>query len=274
MSEEQALNTDDEIVINDETELEDTTDEVTEGEESEEVEIVVAGEEQPASKPVRKSGFQKRFDRLQGKIETANTQADEATRKNEMLTEENKLLRLQASQGKPAGRPKEDDFETNAEYLAARDEYEDERTSAIAEKKAAEIIRQNQTHTNTVNQDDKLRSRISKHYERADALRIKNYDELEDKTITILGNDFSKILMANTEKSHLIMAHLGINSGKAEELSELVKTDPVAALVQAVEIGNTLSIKPKGSATPDPDKLLGGGSTSDNKRGPKGATFT
>jgi hypothetical protein len=260
MSNEGAIKTEDEIVI-DESNPPPGDDEIKADGGAEEVEIVVEGEEQPSSKPVHKTGLQKRFNKLTGKIAAANTEADTANRRSEMLEEENKLLRLQAQQGKPATRPNENDFDTNKEYLAALDEYDDNRISVIAADRAAKIIQANQVHTDTVNQDEKLRSKISKHYERADALKIANFEELEDKAIDILGNDFSKILMANTEKSHLIMAHLGINTGKAEELSELVKKDPVAALVQAVEVGNTLSTKPKGSTAPDPETTVesGGG---------------
>ena len=98
---------------------------------------------------------------------------------------------------------------------------------------------------------------------------MSNYEELEDKAIDVLGNDFAKMIIAKTRKSHLIMGHLGANSGKAEELARLLKTDPVGALIQAVEIGETLSTRPKHSTTPDPETKIEPGEASTTEIGDK-----
>lgn len=221
----------------------------------EEVEIVVEGEEKPTSKPNVPIGLRKRFNRLNGKIEAANTEADEVRKRAQMLEEENKLLRLQTQQTK---RPKKDDFDTTEEYTAAVETYDDARIERVAEEKASQIVQQSQSQTSTANQNLQLQGKIESHYERANTLKLKNYEELEDKAIDILGTDLSKVIMANTAKSHLIMAHLGVNVGKAMELAELVKVDPVGAFAQAVEIGSTLSVKTK-SSPPDPETKVGSG---------------
>jgi hypothetical protein len=273
---EQAIETEDEIIT--ETEIDNTASEETTidavAEIDEEVEIVVEGEDKPASKSQRSNGFKKRIDKLNSKVSAANTATDEVTRRAEMLEEENKLLRLQAQSVKPTSRPDEDSFDTRAEYLAALDEYDNERITKAAQKQVAEYATQSQTQTTLANQDAKLEASLGEHYERANTLKMKNYEELEDKAIDVLGNDLSKVIMANTEKSHLIMAHLGANPAKAAELVELVKVNPVKALVKAVEIGNSLSIKPKTQIAPDPETTVDSGvSVSYNERGPKGATY-
>lgn len=249
---EQAIETKGEVI----------TEEVAEGEEikasDEEVEIVVEGEDEPASKSRRPNGIQKRFKKLTGKVDAANTQADEATRRAEMLEEENKLLRLQAQSGTPTTRPDEDDFDTRAEYLTALDEYDVGRIAKVAQEQVAQIVQNSQTQTTQVNQEATLKEGLTEHYNRADTLKMANYEELEDKAIDVLGNDLAKVIMTNTEKSHLIMAHLGANTGKAAELVELVKVNPVKALVRAVEIGNSLSVKPK-SSPPDPETKIDSG---------------
>lgn len=271
---EQAIETEDEIIIEEVTETaENITEEVTEiATEAEEVEIVVEGEDKPASKSRAINGIQKRINKLNGKIDVANTQADEANQRADALEQENKLLRL--SSEKPVTRPDEDDFETTAEYHAALDGYDGERIAKAAQEQVAKLVQQNQTQTTQVNQNVKLEEDITAHYARADTLKMSNYEELEDKAIEALGNDLSKVIMANTEKSHLIMAHLGANPGKAAELVELVKVNPVKALVKAVEIGNSLSVKTKTQNAPDPETVVDGGiSASYNERGPKGATY-
>jgi len=245
MSEEQAIESNDEII-------EEVTEEVTE-----EVEIVVTGEDTPASKVPY--GLRKRFNKLNGKISAANDVAEEANRKANMLEEENRLLRLSAQSTRQTSKPDEDDFETTAEYETAQEEYDNTRIAKIAKEQAAQIIQASQAQTTQVSNDAQLEASLSSHYTRADTLKMANYEDLEDKAIDVLGNDLAKIIMAKTEKSHLIMAHLGANPAKAEELVELVKSDPVGALVKAVEIGNTLSIKPKNNI-PDPETKIDPGS--------------
>ena len=262
MSEAQAIETEGEVI-------EEAI--VVEGEEltpeqkaaAEEVEIIVEGEEEPASK-AKPNGFKKRINKLNGKIDEANTATDEATRRANALEEENKLLRLNAQQSKPATAPNEDDFDTDADYQLAKTAWDDERISTIATKRANEIIQAGQSQTTQVNNDRDLEDSIGKHYERVESLKMANYEELEDKAIDVLGNDFAKMIIAKTKKSHLIMGHLGANVGKAEELSRLLKSDPVGALIQAVEIGEKLSTRPKHSTTPDPETKIEPGEATSN----------
>jgi len=268
---EQAIETEDEIIettdIN-QDEVQDDNQDDNQGDDQE-VEIVVEGEEKPASKNVP-IGLRKRFNKLNGKIDAANTEAEEARKRAQMLEEENKLLRLQTQQTK---RPKEDDFDTTEEYTAAVEKYDNARIEKIAEEKASQIIQQSQSQTSTANQNLQLQGKIESHYERANTLKLKNYEELEDKAIDILGADLSKVIMANTAKSHLIMAHLGANVGKAMELAELVKSDPVSAFAQAVEIGSTLSVRSKTTA-PDPEtRIASGNGLLKGDEGPPGATY-
>lgn len=266
---DQALKEDEiiETEILEETETQEETENQTE---EEEVEIVVEGEEKPASKNVP-IGLRKRFNKLNGKIEAANTEAEEARKRAQALEEENKLLRLQAQQS--LKRPNEDDFDSHEDYLRAVEKYDNARIEKIAEEKAAQILQQNQTQTQTATQNHQLQTKIEAHYDRANSLKLKNYEELEDKAIDILGTDLSKVIMANTAKSHLIMAHLGANVGKAMELAELVKVDPISAFAQAVEIGSTLSVRSKTTA-PDPEsKLAAGNGLLKGDEGPSGATY-
>jgi hypothetical protein len=232
---DKAIETEDEIIDtdieNEVNELEEEEIETAEGEETNEqddsIEIVVEGEEQPTSEPVRKSGFKKRIDKLNGKVEAANSEAEEAKRKAAMLEEENKLLRLKTQQEKPLAKPKYEDFDTDAEFDAATTKYEEERLNAIAEKKAKEILQQNQANNTQQTQDSDLREKLDSHYERAEKLKVNDYEETEDKAIDLLGNDLTKQIMANTDKSEILLYHLGKNPAKAESLAALIKTDPL-----------------------------------------------
>lgn len=267
---EQAIETEDEIITTDNQDDPGEQNDNPGDNPEEEVEIVVEGEEKPASKNVP-IGLRKRFNKLNGKIEAANQEAEEERKRRQALEEENKLLRLQAQQS--LKRPNEDDFDSREEYLRAVEKYDNDRIEKIAEEKAAQILQQNQAQTQTANQNHQLQTKIEAHYDRANSLNLKNYEELEDKAIDILGTDLSKVIMANTAKSHLIMAHLGANVGKAMELAELLKVDPVSAFAQAVEIGSTLSVRSKTTA-PDPEsKLAAGNGLLKGDEGPSGATY-
>jgi hypothetical protein len=272
MSEEQAIETEDEIIV-DETNPPPGEDEIKADGVAEEVEIVVEGEEQPSSK--HRSGFQKRIGRLNSKISAANTEAEEANRKSEMLAEENKLLRLQAQQGKPATRPDEDDFETRKEYLSALDDYDQARISVIAQEQAAKIVQASQTQNTQALSEGNLNKQIDKHYERSAGLKVPDYSETEAVAADILGDDISKQIVANTEESHLLMYHLGKNPAKAESLKALIETQPLKGVLEIGRLAGTLRVKPKNSIAPDPEtKLEPGGSLPIKKDdGPEGATY-
>lgn len=271
MSETQAIETEDEILTE---EVETDEVEVETSAEAEEVEIVVEGEDAPASKPVHKNGLQKRFGKMAAKINTANTQAEEAQRRAEMLEEENKLLRLKAQQPNPATRPDEDDFDTRQEYLAALDAYDDARIAAVAAEKAAEIIQANQAQNTQAQSEDSLNQQIDEHYERAASLKIANYSDLEGVAVDLLGNDIAKQIIANSGESHLILAHLGANKAKAESLKQMIETNPMKGVMEIGRLASSLKVKPKNSTAPDPETRLSPGSgVSSGDGGPRGATY-
>ncbi len=254
MSEEnQALNNEDE-----------NTEEVIE----ESVEIVLEGEEQPSSQVPY--GLQKRFHKLTEKVQTADAGKTEAERRLEIANAEIELLKM----GKSDKRPEVDDFESDAEFKAAEEDWLNERIEVAAEKSAAALIRQNHESSVAQNHDERLKGQITKHYERAEALKMPNYEELEDKAIEALGNDFAKQIMANSTQSEFILGHLGANPAKAEALKQLAITNPLKAYTDALELGGKLSRKSNIKPAPDPETEVNGGMVSaSTSKWAKGATF-
>lgn len=279
-----AQETDDEVEVTAE-EIEETTEEVTEDaeikaeseEDADELDIVVEGEEQPTSAPVRKSGFQKRFDKLNGKNELANDKLEAVELELESVKQQNKLLRLK-DEVVELKRPKETDFETDSEFEVADDAY----TKQEARKAAAEMLQEALTETSTQNTqqqtNDQQEKLIDAHYDRVSKLSIKpdKFVEVEDKAIAILGNDSAKAIMANTDDSALIMYALGLekNAGKAEEFASLLKRNPIKALMEIGGWAKTLKVTPKTSTALDPETQIEPGTTvSKGERGPPGAKF-
>jgi hypothetical protein len=141
------------------------------------------------------------------------------------------------------------------------------------------MLREQLNESNTQNTqhqvDSQQRTDIEAHYERAGFLNVKNYTDVEDNAIEILGNDATKAIMANTELSHVLLYHLGLekNAGKAEEFAALLKRNPVKGLLEIGGYANKLVVKPKHSNAPDPESKIAPGTAKTADRGPKGAKF-
>jgi len=267
MSVAQAKETKDETITDEIVEAEDKTEETT----AEEVEIVVEGEEEPTSIPLH--GLHKRLGRAKKKIDTANTETEEANRRASMLEEENKLLRLQAQQTKPIKRPDEDDFDTHNEYLTALDEFDNVRISKAAQAEAAKIIDANQTLNTQTRINDNLETQIDKHYDRSAELKVSDYSKVEAVAADILGDDISRQIIANTDDSHLLMYHLGKNPAKAERLKSLLATQPMKGVLEIGRLAGSLKVKPKNSTAPSPETKIEGGNATASSKWTQGATF-
>ena len=257
MSEEQALETENEII---EEELIEETADAGEAEAIEEDEIFVEGEEQPASIPLH--ALHKRLGREKRKTNAANTEADEARRKAEMLEEENKLLRLQqAQQTQSTKRPSEDDFDSIAEYEAALDKYDSERIEKVASEKVAQFVQANEAKAVQSQSKGNLNQQIDKHYERSASLKVSDYSETETIAADVLGDDIAEQIVANTEESHLLMYHLGKNPAKAERLKALIESNPLKGVMEIGRLAGSLKVKPKHSIAPDPETTIENGNT-------------
>ena len=231
-------------------------------EEAAELDIVVEGEEEPSSKPARKSRFAKRVDKLNGKVEAADGRADALQLENESLKEQNKLLRMKETVERAPTRPKASDYDTDESFEAALDEYADARSREVAAGLLRETLAESDTQTTQQKVEAQQRSDIEAHYERADTLKVKNYTDVEDNAIGILGDDATKAIMANTDLSHVLLYHLGLekNAGKAEEFAALLKRNPVKGLLEIGGYANKLVVKPKHSNAPDPESRIDPGS--------------
>ena len=237
-----------------------------------EVEIVLEGD--VGSQPDQKHlGIRKRINKLNGKLndakdETANVSAD-----LENERQKTKLLQMaldQKQEAKPSLPPNPLDFDdgaADAKYVEALEGYNREFIRAEMAKHvvAPEPI------ANPAVEKAQLR-----HYEAASKLKVPDYDEVEDKAISILGNDTAKQLIAESEHSAKLMYFLGKNPAKAQHIADLVETSPVKAILELGALGASLKAQTKAKRNPAPnpdDELEGALSPHKKQRGPKGATF-
>jgi len=255
-------------------------DESTEDQEpdGQEVEIVLEGND--GSQPVQSNlGIRKRVQKLNAKVNAAQDQASQANSDLATEREKNKLLQLALDQQKaePTGPPDPYDFDDgakDAKYVKALQDYNrDFFKSQMEQHTAAQPVTQPAA-------DRALERRQTQHYEAADKLGIKDYADVEDKAIEILGNSTVNQLIKSLDNSPKILYYLGKNPAKAEEIADMLKgPDAVKGVLELGALSAGLKAKPKAkrNQAPDPDDDLEGTSVSRNgkqQRGPKGATFT
>lgn len=245
MSDTQAIETVDDIEIVKDQEVEVT-------DEPEAIEIEIEGGAKPASRG--KSRFEKRLSKKNDQNAALQAQIN-------AKDEELKLFRMAQSQTESLTEPNEDEL-SDDEYKVAKKAYDRQMMEEIAGTKAQELFKAAQQQTTQVNQTQQQEASFSDHYKRADAMNIKNFDELEGNAVDILGKDFVQGIIAKTDNSHEIIASIGASPGKAAEIAEIAKTDVVRAFLKAAtfKINPNLNVSLK--RAPDPDVSLSPGEPS------------
>lgn len=272
-----------------------TGDEAQEGEEGDgqasepagevENEIVLEGDTQPQADQVP-VGFYKRINKLNGDIDTLESQNSEANQENLDLKEENKLLRMAVDRSrggsaeKELKRPNPDDFDGGTydpKYIDEANVYMDAKIAEGTKNAVAKFAETSQVKQTEVVQSEGLKAKQKAHFERAAKLKIKDYAETEDKAIEILGTQSVNHLIGGLKKdTEKILYHLGKFPDKAHHYAEMFKTrdGTIEALVELGRLVERIKVKPKKTTAPGPDNELEGGGTPEGKlRGPKGAKF-
>ncbi len=231
-----------------------------------ELEVVRSGED--GSQPDAQHGIRKRVNKLNAKVAKADATASDAENRLTIEQEKNKLLTMALEQKTPAELPMPpdpadyDEGVRDPKYAQALDQYNQPLIAAEVQRQTANL-----TPVQTETIDPILERNQTKHYERADKLGAKDFEETEEAAIAILGKDTVNHFINNSEKSELVLYYLGKNPGRAEEIASLVKSNPVKAMLQLGRLEAELSVKPRGNSesTPDPDEELSGGSPSAGK---------
>ncbi len=241
-----------------------------------EVEIVLKGDSGSQPDP-KHSGIRKRINKLNAKVNAAQEGEGQATAELETERQKNKLLQLALDQQNepPAGPPDPNDFDDGAKdtkYVEALEAHNLRFFDAQMERHTA---------AQPAPVDNRaLERRQTQHYEAADKLGIKDYADVEDVAIGILGKQTVNQLIKDLDNSPAILYYLGKNPEKAESIAEMLSgPNAVKGVLElgALSAGLVAQPKVKRNAAPDPDDDLVGSSvsrTGRKQRGPAGATFT
>jgi hypothetical protein len=224
---------------------------------------------------------------LNGRVDAAKGETDQFRERNLHLEDINKVQKMRIEQLEGAGPPtplvkpdpeKFDEGIYDDGYIKAFDEYQDKKLDARFDERIAKQSKQSIVTSDQSALALKLRQRQEAHIERAQKLKVKDYEETEDVTLSIMGHDkVNHIILALPDKTELIMYYLGKNPDVAHKYSAMLETEPIRALIELGGILSEIKVKPSSKKTrEEPDEDLEGGNlpSGKKKRGPKGATFT
>lgn len=253
-----------------EEDLEENLEEVPEEKPKEEFEIVLDDE---GSQPDENRGVRKRVNKLNKRVEVATEGRDRAIEELTSVKHQNELLQLALDQEKTSKPPNPNDFDdgvADPKFVEANSVHIKSMIGSEVQKHAKSAPA---PQTEVVNHD--LVRMQTRHYEQADALKIDDFEETEDKAIDIIGRETVNQVIGASDKSHLILYYFGKNPRKAESFADLVATAPVQAAIEIGRLEEKLKVKPRTQTQQvDPDEEIQGGSASSGKRGPPGATYS
>lgn len=230
----------------------------------ESVEVDVVLTEEAGSPPKQQNlGTRKRVKRLNARNQVSEDAAALATSQLEIANQRIRLLEIAASQKLATEAPKPpdpldyDDGASDPRYATALRDH----TAGIVQAELQKQVTQQQNEAPT-GYDPSSERKQEEHYKRADELGVKDYAEVEDAAIEILGAENANHIVQSTGNSQLVLYHLGKNPNKAEYFADLIKSKPVQAVFELGELSGNLVVKPRANMNPapDPDTELEGGS--------------
>lgn len=261
----EAETTNEEEVKEEEVTEEEGTDE---SEESPEFELVREGETQAPKKAEVPVGLKQRFKKLTGQKKEAEAEAEKARKQQEELQEEIKRLKQSLDSGSEKGPPDPNNFDGGVydpEYVKALNSYNDkvieERISQRLQESQQKSYQEQTQHV----QSQEMEKALMDHYKRATDLGAKDYAEVEDKAMEVLGEENFKHLASNIDDSEVIMYYFGKNPEVAEQYSEMLRTKPIKALAEIGRLLAQIKKKPKSEPLPDPDEELEGATPSNQE---------
>lgn len=218
------------------------------GEDTEEFEIVLAGQDEPTGKPETKSSKDYILNRVM--------------RKKEKLTDENAQLRQQLeSIAKPQvasvqARPDEYAYEDRQEYLQADAQWQSQMLSnAVSEQLNQQ---QNGHRANAAAQE--VETALTSYAENAAKLRVSNFNEVQDKAFDVLGDDFAQMIARELpEDGPKLMYHLGLNPQEAVRLRDEYLVNPGKTTFSLGKLASKLTVKRKESTAAQPEKKVESG---------------
>lgn len=250
----------------DEAVAEEVETEEVEAEEGEAV-ITLDGEDSRPQKASANSGIRKRVNDLNKRNKKTNDTLQVEQEKSRLLQIALDQERENKDQAPAAAVPNPEDFSDGVYdpgYKKAYDAYTDKKIDDKVAKRVLEHSQVSEKSANTTLQKRDLEKRQVSHYEKAEELGVKDFNEAEDSLIEILGEENVNHIINNFEKSHVINYYLGKNPDKAEEIANLLSTNAIKAVAELGRLESRLKVKSNSNPPSNPDEELVGGGPATN----------
>lgn len=219
----------------------------------EELEVVLASEEETEKKPETR--------------DTKDHILNRVMRKKEKLQDENASLRAQLEQAaQPAAAPAvqtaPDEYDEKyggdrSLYLADYSIWQRQLMSDVASQQLNE---QQNGHRIAARQQEEDAA-LTTYAESASKLKVKDYNSMQDKAFEVLGDKFAQMLARQLpEKAPMLMCHFAANPQSAAKYREDFERNPGLTTFNLGELSNGLKLKPKARKAADPESKADTGS--------------
>ncbi len=227
----------------------------TEGEEQE-YEIVLASDEDAESKPETKSTQDYILNRvLRTKDKLQDNLVQERARSTDLQRQLDQLANTQQSNA-VATPPNELDFDSTEEYLAAKAGYDRQMlTSVVSEQ----LNQQQNGHLIAAQEQEKVAA-LSTYAKNAANLKIKNFNELQDKAFDILGEEFAQMIAQHLpEDAPKLMVHFAVNPMVGAQVRDDYMSNSGGTLFKLGKLAGNLTLKPRQATAAQPEGKIENG---------------
>ena len=218
--------------------------------ESEEFEVVLSSTvDQPSTEEKAKHRKPKGIKKLLANQRHSNDRIAELERENEALRGSPQQAAPQADAMPIAPTLESVGYDESA-LTQANQKYQEDMESYRQNTTATTVramLDEQQNGTRRAREQEQHTSVIEKHYERAEALKVPDYDATEDKVIEILDQGAVTQIAQMVPNSEALVYFLGKNPDEAYKLRELWEKNPGAVGFRLGELSKDLKVVRKGS---------------------------
>ena len=244
--EEKAVEQQDDISIGDTGVTLDGGEQLVGDEVNEEVEIVLAGQEdspsdEAASKPDNRDYILRRMQKKRDKVE-----------------QENLELKLKLAANSSRSDNAEPPTLEQCEYDDTRFQSELSKWQAVQQESSVRrIIQEQQEGHRLVAAEQGKQQALETYAENASKLGVLDFNESQDKAMDILGDDFSELLAVQLPvDSPKLMYWFGKNPKEAEKYRDLYQSNPGGATFELGKLAAKLTVKRKHSSAASPERKI------------------
>ncbi len=211
---------------------------------SDEVEVVLTGDA-PEPEMIPKSALTKRAARYVRKIDAQQTVIDEQSKELEELRAKTPKL-------------EDVDFDESA-HAAAMSDHNAILTAATVRAELKRAQGETAAEAQAREAESQQLSQLNQHYERAEQLKVPDYEAAEDSATEAMGESIISEIARSAPNSELIIYYLGKNPVKAKALADTMRSNPFMGTIELGKLTAGLSAQPKSNKAPDPVDPVEGG---------------